>query len=115
MPKKAPKRHLLGGPVDTTDCSTRTEAVCEEVFPPQPDGIGGWIVRVPPQGSISAPSLSGGLGRFYVVASGKATLGEGSRDLLDRWATVFVTPDEEPVQFHAGPQGAEVLVLQFPQ
>lgn len=115
MPKKAPKRHLLGGPVDTTDCSTRTEAVCEEVFPPQPDGIGGWIARLPPQGSIDAPALAGGLGRFYVVASGTATIGEGHREPLDLWATVFVTADEERVQIHAGPQGAEVLVLQFPQ
>ena len=70
---------------------------------------------MPPQGSVSAPSLHGGLGRFYVVASGTATLGEGHREPLDRWATVFVTADEEPVQIHAGPQGAEVLVLQFPQ
>lgn len=117
MPKKAPKRHLLGGPVDLkVESSDRTASVCEEIFPTQADGIGGWLARIGPRGSISAPELAGGLGRYYVVASGSATVGDpGSGEALGRWATVFVTADEEPVQIEAGREGAEVLVLQFPQ
>lgn len=115
MKKDFPKRHLLGGPVDVSeDCAMRTEAVSEEIFPPQADGIGGWVIRVPPEGSTVAPSLAGGLGRFYMVAAGTASIGDESQSLT-RWATVFVTPEEEPVQVHAGREGAEVLVLQFPQ
>lgn len=113
MPKKAPKRHLLGNVLATGDASKRTAVACEEVFPPQPDGIGGWMVRVPPEGASSAPALAGGLGRFYVVAAGFAKI--GGSDRLGRWATVFATPDEEPVPIRAGSEGAEVLVLQFPQ
>jgi hypothetical protein len=116
MPKKAPKRHLLGGPVDVKETSDRMTPVCEEIFPAQADGIGGWMARIGPQGSIGAPVLPGGLGRYYVVAAGSAAIGDAGRgEALGRWATVFVTPDEEPVQIKAGPGGAEVLVLQFPQ
>ena len=111
--QKGPKRQLLGGPLEVSeDCSRRTEALCEETFPPQPDGIGSWMLRIPPDGSIAAPTHPGGLGRFYVVAAGRARI-PGS--VLARWATVFVTPDEEPVQVRAESDGAEVLVLQFPR
>ena len=86
------------------------------MFAPQPDGIGAWMARVPPHGVACAPALAGGLGRFYVVAAGGAWVGaKTAGEALGRWATVFVTPEEEPVQVHAGSEGAEVLVLQFPQ
>ena len=115
MKKDVPKRHLLGGPVDANgDCAKLTVAVSEEIFPPQADGIGGWVVRVPPNASAAAPSLARGLGRFYMVAAGAARIGAEGEPLA-RWATVFVTPEEEPVQVVAGREGAEVLVLQFSQ
>ena len=115
MRKEVPKRHLLGGPIDADgDGARRTTSACEAIFPPQPDGIGGWIARIPPGGAIAAPVHPGGLGRFYMIAAGTARIGAGGES-LDRWATVFVTPDEEPVQINAGSEGAEVLVLQFAQ
>lgn len=115
MRREIAKRHLLGGPVDVTgECAKLTQAASEEIFPPQPDGIGGWLVRLPPNGTGTAPSLGGGLGRFYMVAAGTARVGADGEP-LGRWATVFVTPEEEPMQVNAGSQGAAVLVLQFPQ
>jgi hypothetical protein len=111
--QKLPKRHLLGGPVPvSTECTQRKEALCEEVFAPQEDGIGGWVLRIPPHASMTAPALARGIGRFYVIAAGRARVGG---DSLGRWTTVFVTPDEEPVEVCAEAAGAEVLVLQFPQ
>ena len=111
--QKLPKRHLLGGPVDINEVgSQRNATLCEEVFPAQPDGIAGWVLRIQPQGSVAAPAHPRGLGRFYVIASGRARVGGES---LGRWATVFVTPEDEPMHVHAGREGAEVLVLQFPQ
>ncbi len=115
MRKDVPKRHLLGGPVDAGgDCTRLSAPACEAIFPPQSDGIGGWIARIPPGGSISAPAHPGSLGRFYMIAAGSARIGAGGES-LDRWATVFVTPEEEPVGISAGSGGAEVLVLQFAQ
>ncbi len=111
--RKGPKRQLLGHPLAVTeDASRRAQAVCEEALPPQADGIAGWFLRLPPEGSLAAPEHPGGLGRFYVVMSGRARV---CGALLGRLATVFVTPEEGPVSVQAGPEGAEVLVLQFPK
>ena len=110
--KKGPKRQLLGEPIDVSeDCSRQTAAKIEEVFAPQPDGIGAWLLRIPPRGSMKGPAHPGGLGRFYVVASGRV---KAAGATLARLATVFVTADEEPVEIEAESDGAEVLVLQFP-
>jgi len=70
------------------------------------------MLRIAPNGSVAAPGHPGGLGRFYVVASGRAKI---AGQVLGRWATVFVTQDEEPVEVRAEAEGAEVLVLQFPK
>jgi hypothetical protein len=111
--RKVPKRHLLSELLRVSeDCSRRTEPACEEALPPQPDGIGGWLLRIPPNGSLAAPAHANGLGRFYLIASGRARV---TGALLGRLATVFVTPEEEPVEVQAGTEGAEVLVLQFPK
>ncbi len=113
MEKSAKKRHLLGGPMALSATDTQEkDARCEEVFPPQADGIGGWMLRLPADSSMAAPDLAGGLGRFYVIAQGEARINGAT---LTRWATVFVTPEEEPMLVFAGESGADVLVLQFPQ
>jgi hypothetical protein len=111
--QKGPKRHLLGRPlVVSEDCARRTGASCEVALAPQADGIGGWMLRIPPGGALAAPVLARGFGRFYLVASGRARV---TGAMLARLATVFVTPEEEPVEVRAGAEGAEVLVLQFPE
>ena len=62
--QKGPKRQLLGGPLAVSeDCSSATAARCEEAFPPQPDGIGSWMLRIPPDASIAAR-------RYAVTISG---------------------------------------------
>lgn len=111
--QKGPKRHVMGRPLSVSeDCARRSEPVCEEALPPQADGIGGWLLRIPPEGTLAAPSLANGLGRFYVITSGRARV---TGAMLGLFATVFVTPEEEPVEVQAGAEGAEVLVLQFPR
>ncbi len=111
--QKVPKRQLLGEPLSVgAREAARGEAVCEEVFPPQSDGIGGWLLRLPAGGALAAPAHPGGLGRFYLIAAGSARVTDA---LLGRWTTVFVTPEEEPAELRAGDEGAAVLVLQFPR
>lgn len=111
--QRIPKRQLLGELLtDAGQGAPRIDAVVDEVFAPQDDGIGAWLMRLPNGGAMASPVHPGGLGRFYLIAAGSAQVTEG---LLDRWATVFVTPEEEPVKVRAGVDGAEVLVLQFPQ
>ena len=111
--KKGPKRQLLGEPIDVSeDCAQLAAATCEEAFAPQPDGIGAWFMRIPPRAAMTAPAHPGGLGRFYVIVAGRAQV---AGEALGHWATVFVTADEEPVEFRTESEGAEVLVLQFAQ
>ena len=113
MMQKGPKFQLLGRALSVSeDSARRAEVLCEEALPPQPDGIAGWFLRLPPGGSACAPVHPNGLGRFYVVISGRARV---TGALLGRIATVFVTPEEEPVRVQAGAEGAEILVLQFPK
>jgi hypothetical protein len=52
-----------------------------------------------------------GGGRFYVVSKGSALVSES---LMPAWSTVFVTRDEA-FDLTSGPDGLEVLVLQFPE
>jgi hypothetical protein len=111
--RQGPKRQVLGAPLEVSeDCSRRKDARCEEALPPQSDGLAGWILRIPPHVSMAAPARGDGLGRFYVIVAGRAKI---AGNLFARWATVFVSPDEEPVEVRAEDDGAEVLVLQFPQ
>ena len=111
--KKIPKRQLLGElQADAGQGASNMEAAIDEVFAPQTDGIGAWLMRLPGGAALASPVHPGGLGRFYLIAAGSARINER---LLDRWATVFVTPEEEPVKVRAGVDGAQVLVLQFPQ
>ncbi len=113
MRRDAPKRHLLGGPVDVGEASSKIATVSvDEVIAPQPDGIAVWRLRVPSGRQTHAPSHPGGLGRFYLVLAGALRHGGGHR--LPRWATVFATEEEEPLPVEAEAGGAEVLVLQFP-
>lgn len=110
---KLPKRHLLGGPVALSPAgSSRSEPSVEAVFPAQADGIGGWVLRIPANASVAVPGHPGGIGRFYVVVQGAARINDAT---LQRWATAFITPDEEPMSVSASESGADLLVLQFPQ
>lgn len=87
-----------------------TEVQCEAIMTPRPDGIGAWIVRVPPNQSVSSPRHAQGGGQFWVVVCGEMGA-EGV--LLPRLACAFV-PEEETVRdIVAGPDGLEVLVLQY--
>jgi hypothetical protein len=74
-------------------------------------GLGAWLLRLPPNAKVAAPdghALGGG--RFYVVSKGSAVIQEG---LLSAWATAFMSPNET-LDVESGPEGLEVLVLQFP-
>ena len=109
MPRGAPKRHLLG------TCAAGDEAVdatvIESVIQPQPDGIAAWLLHLPPGGETRAPAHPGGKGRYYLVCRGGL---RWAGEELGRWASVFVSADEEPVAIAAGERGAAVLALQFP-
>ncbi len=74
-------------------------------------GLGAWLLRLPPNTTTAAPQGQAlGGGRFYVVCKGAAMIQQA---LLPAWATAFVSPNEI-LDIESGPEGLEVMVLQFP-
>ena len=83
----------------------------QTLIEPQDSGLAAWLLRLPAQGSAAAPGQAeAGGGRFYVVTQG-SLLNAGEE--MSALATVFVSSGET-MQLHAGRDGLEVLVLQFP-
>jgi len=108
--QKGPKRHLLGTAVrPASDLSTRADSEFIDIWAPQPDGIGAWMLRTGPHHAADIPGRPGAC-RYLLVIGGSAVL-DGER--LPRFATVFVSLHETPV-LRAGSEGMELLVLQFP-
>lgn len=60
----------------------------------------------------TAPTPSDGGGQYYLVCGG-ALLHEGAR--LPPQSLMYVDAAEDPPALQAGPEGAEVLILQFPK
>jgi hypothetical protein len=113
--KRIPKRHLLGQPVEASPGSelARLPApVVDAVLEPQPDGIAAWTLRAPPGASAQAPQHEGGGGLFcLVIAGGQRHAG----NVLPMLATSFIAAEESGFTILAGPEGLEMLLMQFPQ
>ena len=60
----------------------------------------------------TAPDPSAGDGQFVVVTKGSLMHDNRERSAL---TVVFVKPDEKAFEFHAGAQGLQALILNFPQ
>lgn len=82
----------------------------EDLIAPRADGLAAHMVRMGPEqeSAVAAQHLHGG--RYYVVTQGSASLAGLAGQ---SFALVFVSAEEAPV-LHSGPDGAEVLILQFP-
>ena len=111
--KNKPKRHLLGAavrPNDAEQLESLTDYERVGLWDPQPDGIGAWMVRVPPTSTAPSPARQGA--SAYLLVTGGALLLHGER--LPRFATAFVGAEEALPGLHAADEGLELLVLQFP-
>ena len=92
----------------------------EVLIAPRPDGLAAHLLRIAPghnhnhdQAMLAEPTESANpayAGRYYVVTQGAVSLGGQSAQAR---SVAFASADEN-VTLHAGPQGAEVVVLQFP-
>ena len=83
---------------------------CIEALAPRPDGIGAWMLRVPPNQSAPAPRHANGGGHFRLVVGGEM---KDDATILPRLGCVFLSEGEKDRDVVAGPAGLEVLVLQF--
>lgn len=115
MRKGLRKRQATVGPIARLDAAALAalpQASCEVLIEPDDSGLAAWIVRVPAGGNASAPVHGNGGGRFHVVASG-ALLRDAQA--YGRTSCIWRSDDEPPMPMHAGPEGLEILVLQYPR
>jgi hypothetical protein len=83
----------------------------ETLLGPEPDGMAAWRFTLAPGEPITGPDPSSGRGQYWVVTGGALThLGEGMPSL----SCAFVFPDDAPFQAIAGPDGLQVVAMQFP-
>jgi hypothetical protein len=85
--------------------------VVKQLLQPEPDGMHAVGIRLAP-GMRARSIASDGGGQYLVVASGSLVC-DGKA--LPKLSLIFVEPSEAAPVLHAGPDGAEVLVLQYPR
>ncbi|MBY0337861.1 MAG: hypothetical protein K2X11_14690 [Acetobacteraceae bacterium] len=109
-----PKRYVLADPVrpsEAGELGQRRETAVETVLREE-DGLAVVMLRIPPGGRSAAPSPSEGGGQSMLVVGG--ALRHAGR-AFGRLSALFVSRDEASFVAEAGPEGAELLVLQYPR
>lgn len=82
-----------------------------EMLKPDSSGLAVWLSRLPASALLTVPAQERPANRFYVVTGGSAIL---HGETLPPWSCVWMNANEQFTQIVAGPQGAELLTLQFP-
>lgn len=78
-----------------------------------PDGMASWRFRLPGDSAATGPDPRDGNGQFWLVLAGNACCGGSA--LLPEDSCVFVGSGDGALAVSAGPEGAELLCVQFPQ
>jgi hypothetical protein len=77
------------------------------------DGLGTWRYAMPGGSTITGPDPASGGGQFWLVSAGAASVGGGA--LLPVQSCIFVAPDDAAPLLRAGPEGADLICMQFPK
>lgn len=75
------------------------------------DGLAGYALRLAPDATETVTAAAGTGGQYHLVTRGPLEVDDRE---LDRMALLFVEAGEE-VAYTAGPEGGEVVVMQFPE
>jgi hypothetical protein len=86
-------------------------AVAETLLGPDPDGMTAWRYSLAPGETVTGSDPAKGRGQYWVVTGGSLTR---DGEALPRLSCAFVFPDDDPFEGTAGPDGLEVVAMQFP-
>lgn len=86
-------------------------APVETLLGPEPDGMAAWRYTLAAGESVTGADPATGGGQYWVVTGGCLT---HNGETLPGMSCAFVHPDEPPFQAAAGPEGLEVVAMQFP-
>lgn len=112
------------GSVSADELASLARTTVEVLIAPRPDGLAAHLLRIAPDHHhnqdhdhlhtlLAEPAESARpahAGRYYVITQGTVSLDGQSAPAC---SVAFASADEN-MTLHAGPQGAEVVVLQFP-
>jgi hypothetical protein len=98
-------RESVAGPLGNLGASAET------LFGPDPDGMTAWRYRVAPGESLTGPDPASGRGQYWVVTGGSLSHDD---ETLPKLSCAFVYPDDAAFRAVAGPDGLEVVAMQFP-
>ncbi len=82
----------------------------ELLMPPAPDGFLAQIVRAPAGAPIKGPEPASGGGQYHLVLAGAL---EWDGRPWERLACLWLYPEDPLLRGRAGPEGLELLTLQF--
>jgi hypothetical protein len=98
-------RESVAGPLAAPSAATET------LLGPDADGMTAWRYNLTANEAVTGPDPAKGRGQYWVVTSGSLTLGG---ETLPKLSCAFVYPDDAPFQGVAGPDGLEIVAMQFP-
>ena len=112
MPR-VPRRHVMSEPLDLENAAVGSnDAVENAVLGPESDGLGALHVKLGANAKWRADGNAGAAGKFLLVLKGNVALQDRS---LKSYGCVHLDPNDGEVEFTAGDQGAQLLVLTFPR
>jgi hypothetical protein len=83
----------------------------ETLLGPEADGMAAWRYSLGSGEGVVGPDPAVGRGQYWVVTGG-SLIHDG--ETLPRMSCAFVYPDDAPFRAVAGPDGLEVVAMQFP-
>lgn len=99
------------GVMGTEELARLSGITSDNVLAQAQDGVGAWRHRLPPGAAFTGPDPANGGGQYWLVLAGSLI----QPDALGPKSCVFLSPDEAAAKLTAGPEGAEVLCMQFPR
>ena len=109
--RTSPHRESVSEPIAIAEAFTQSDPVT--VLPLEADGLGAWRYRLAPGQSITGPNPADGRGQNWLVLGGRVSAGVA--DDLPTFSCLFTYPDDPAVEFVAGPDGADILCMQYPR
>ncbi|WP_428486941.1 hypothetical protein [Rhodopila sp.] len=98
-------REAVAGPLSTPTSPTET------LLGPDPDGMTAWRYTIAPGEAVTGADPAAGRGQYWVPTVGSLT---HAGQELPKLSCAFVYPDDPSFQAIAGPDGAQVIAMQFP-
>ena len=99
-------RESVAGPLPAPTAPTET------LLGPDPDGMTAWRYSLTADQPVTGPDPAIGRGQYWVVTNGSLI---HNGETLPKMSCAFVYPSDPAFQSIAGPDGVEVVAMQFPR